>query len=131
MRVVLWQEWLSLAILMGAIATIGRVDIHWACAAVGIAFIARTLLLMRAIQQLDGIPMRSFLVPLIRPLIACILMAAVIFAARPHLLGLSPAVRLAVEIAVGAAVYLAGALLIFRAAAAEFMGMLRSAISRR
>jgi lipopolysaccharide exporter len=133
MRVVLWQEWLSLAILMGAIATLGRIDIHWACAAVGIAFVLRTLMLMWVVQRADGIPMRRFLVPLLRPLVACALMVAVILAVRPFLqdLALSPIVRLAIEIAIGAVVYLAGALLIFRDLAADLIGMVRSAISRR
>ncbi len=131
MRVVLYQEWLSLALLMGAIATLGRVDIHWACAAVGLAFVIRTLLLMWVIQRLDGIPMRRFLVPLIRPLVACVLMVAAVVAARPALGELAPAIRLAVEVGIGAAVYLAGARLIFRDAAAELIGMVRSAILRR
>lgn len=130
-RVVLWQEWLSLAILMAAIATLGQIDIHWACAAVGVAFVIRTLMLMWVVQRLDGIPMRRFLVPLVRPLIACLLMVGAIFAARPALGGLAPAARLGVEIGIGAAVYLAGARLIFREAAGELIGMVRSAVSRR
>jgi lipopolysaccharide exporter len=131
MRVVLWQEWLSLAILMAAIATIGQIDIHWTCAAVGVAFVLRTLMLMWVIRRLDGIPISRFLVPLIRPLIACVLMVAAILATRPTLADLRPVVRLCIEIAIGAAVYLAGARLIFRAAAAELIGMVRSAVFRR
>jgi PST family polysaccharide transporter len=130
-RVVLWQEWLSLAILMAAIATLGQLDIHWACAAVGVAFVIRTLMLMWVVQRLDGIPMRRFLVPLVRPLIACLLMVGAIFAVRPALADLAPAARLGVEIVIGAAVYLAGARLIFREAAGELVRMVRSAVSRR
>jgi hypothetical protein len=44
---------------------------------------------------------------------------------------LRPIIRLGVEIGIGAAVYLAGARLIFRAAAAELIGMVRSAVFRR
>lgn len=131
MRVVLWTEWLSLAILMAAIATIGRLGIHWTCGAVGVAFVARTLLLIWVVRRLDGIPMRRFLVPLIRPLVACLLMVAGILLARPGLGGLSPALRLLVEVGLGAAIYLAGARLIFREAAGEFVGLVRSAVSRR
>jgi PST family polysaccharide transporter len=130
-RIVLRQEWLSLAILMTAIATIGQVDVHWTCVAVGIAFVLRTLMLMWVVRQLDGIPVSSFLVPLIRPIIACLLMVAAILVARPALMDLRPIIRLCVEIAIGAAVYLAGARLIFRAAAAELIGMVRSAVFRR
>jgi PST family polysaccharide transporter len=130
-RIVLRQEWLSLAILMTAIATIGQVDVHWTCVAVGIAFVLRTLMLMWVVRQLDGIPVSSFLVPLIRPIIACLLMVAAILVARPALMDLRPIIRLGVEIGIGAAVYLAGARLIFRAAAAELIGMVRSAVFRR
>jgi len=131
MRVVMWQEWLSLGILMGSIATIGRLDIHWACGAVGVAFILRTLLLMWAAQRLDGIQMRRFLLPLLRPFLVCVAMVAIILAARPLLEDRPPAIRLVAEVALGAVVYLAGALLVFRDASAELLRMVRSAASRR
>lgn len=132
MRVVLYQEWLSLAILMAAVAAfgLGRVDLPWTCAAVGLAFVLRSLLLMWVIRRLDGIPLRSFLVPLLRPLLACALMVGAVLAARPALGALSPVARLGVEVGLGAAVYLAGARLIFRDAASELIAMVRSAISR-
>jgi PST family polysaccharide transporter len=85
---------------------------------------------MWAAARLDGIPMRSFLVPLIRPLVACLLMVAAIVLARPALGGVSPAVRLLVEVSIGGAVYLAGARLIFRAAD-EFLGLIRSSLRGR
>ena len=56
---------------------------------------------------------------------------AAIYIARPGLQGLAPAVQLVVEVALGTVVYLAGARLIFRAAASEFIGLLRSSIGRR
>ncbi|HWU89686.1 MAG TPA: oligosaccharide flippase family protein [Kofleriaceae bacterium] len=130
-RVIMVQEWLSLGILMVGIATIGRLGIHWTCGVVGVAFILRTLMLMWAAERLDGIPMRRFLVPLTRPLVACLAMVAAIEVARPALSGLSPLIRLLAEISIGGAVYLAGALLIFRAAAAEFLGLIRGSLSRR
>jgi lipopolysaccharide exporter len=132
-RVVLWQEWLNLVLLMGAIATVGQLqlEIRWTCGAVGVVFVLRTLLLMWTVHRLDGVPMRRFLAPLIRPLIACLLMVAVIELARPALLELRPISRLGVEIAIGAAVYLAGAFLIFRDAAADLIEMVRSALFRR
>ena len=131
MRIVLWQEWLALALLMGSIATIGRLGILWTCGAVGLTFVLRTLLLMWTIQRLDGIPMRRFLLPLARPLLACLAMVGAISLARPLLGDLAPAVRLLVEIAIGGAVYLASALLIFRSTASELIGMVRSSFLRR
>ena len=131
MRIVLWQEWLALALLMGSIATLGRLGILWTCGAVGLTFVFRTLLLMWTIQRLDGIPMRRFLAPLARPLLACLAMVGAIQLARPALADLAPILRLLLEIALGAAVYLAGALLIFRSATSELISMVRSSILRR
>lgn len=131
MRVVLWQEWLSLAVLMALIAVLGLLGIHWACAAVGIGFCLRTLMLMWLARKLDGIPLRSFLVPVFRPFLVCVAMVAIILALRPALGDLAPSVRLVVEVALGAAIYGAGALLVFRDAAGELLDMVRSAIFRR
>ena len=130
LRVILIQEWLSLGLLMAGIATIGRLGIHWTCGVVGVVFILRTLMLMWAAARMDGIPLRSFLVPLLRPLAGCLVMVAAILAARPALHGMTPAVQLLVEVSLGAVVYLAGSRLIFRAAADEFLGLIRSSLHR-
>jgi lipopolysaccharide exporter len=130
-RVVLYLEWAALAAIILSIATIGRLGIDWTCAAVGSVFVLRTLAALWTAQYLDKIPMRSFLVPLLRPLVACAAMVAAILAVRPALRGLSPAIRLVAEVVAGAAVYAAGALLIFRPAAREFFRLVRTALGRR
>jgi PST family polysaccharide transporter len=139
MRVVVWVEWLSLGTLLAAIAAFGALfagsprlghsAILWTCAVVGAVFTLRTLALLWLVKRLDGVPLRRFLVPLLRPFLACVAMVAAILAARPELDDLSPRLRLLVEVAIGAAVYLAGARLIFRDAARELIGLVRS--SRR
>ncbi|HMG23854.1 MAG TPA: oligosaccharide flippase family protein [Kofleriaceae bacterium] len=131
LRVVPALEWLSLAVMMAAIATVGRISILWACGAVGAAFVLRTLALLVAVKRVDGIPLRRFLVPLLRPLAACVAMVAAIQLVRPALDDLRPVVRLAIEVALGAAVYLAGAVVIFRDASVEFIGLIRSGMGRR
>ena len=125
--VVAWLEWLSLGALLGAIATIGRPSILWTCSVVGVVFTLRTLGFLWAVKRLDGIPLRRFLVPLIGPLVTCIAMVAAIVAVRPRLEDLHPIVELVLEIGLGAAIYLAGARLIFRATAREFFSLIRSA----
>ena len=130
MHVVAWLEWLSLGVLMAGIATIGQIGVLWACAMVGAVFTLRTLLLMWSVTLLDGVALRRFLVPLARPFLACVLMVLAIVGARPSLYGLTPAVRLFVEIGLGAAVYLAGALFVFREAARDFVMVIRSSLSR-
>jgi PST family polysaccharide transporter len=125
-RVVLIQEWVSLGILMAAIASLGQIDIRWTCVAVGLSFVLRTLILMWLVRRIDGIPLRRFL-PLVRPLIASSLMVLAIVALRPVLSDFAPMVRLAIEVTIGAVVYLVGALVIFRAQARELLHLVRSA----
>jgi PST family polysaccharide transporter len=140
-RAIIWLEWASFLTLMAAIAAFGAwmggdppADpdaILWTCGAVGAVFVLRTLASFWTVTWLDGVAMRRFLAPLVRPLIACAIMVAAILAVRPALSGHRPAVRLCLEIALGAAVYLAGARLIFRDATAEFIDLLRKSFLRR
>jgi O-antigen/teichoic acid export membrane protein len=127
-RVVAAVEWLSLGVLLAGIATVGRISILVTCGVVGAVFALRLLALMWIVQRLDGVPVRSFLAPLARPLVACAAMAATIRALRPTLVeaGLAPATQLGVEVAVGAVVYLAGAVVVFRPAAAELLTLART-----
>jgi PST family polysaccharide transporter len=140
-RVVVWLEWLSFGALMAAIAALGAAmagsprfgdtAILWTCGAVGAVFTLRTLAHLWVVRHLDGVLLRRFLVPLVRPLIACVAMVAVILAVRPALEDIAPRPRLLVEVGIGAAIYLAGARLIFRDAAVEFLGLIRSSMSSR
>lgn len=131
LRVVLILEWLSLAAIVVGISTIGRRGINWTCATVGAVFVLRSLAAMWVVHRQDGISMAAFLLPLIRPLAACVAMVAAILAVRPHLAGFRPSIQLAIEVSIGSAVYVAGALLIARSASQEFIGLIRSALSRR
>jgi PST family polysaccharide transporter len=130
-RVMLYLEWASLAAIVATIATVGRLGITWTCASVGAVFVLRTLAAMGIASRLDGIPMRRFLLPLLRPLVACVVMVAAILLVRPALGGLRAGVRLVVEVGVGALVYAAGAVVIFPAAARELVGLVRSALFHR
>lgn len=126
MRVVPAVEWASLIAMVAGIETIGRLGIDWTCGVVGVVFVLRTLALMWMADRLDGIPLRSFLLPLLRPAVVCVAMVVAIAAARPSLHGLSPLLQLVIEVALGAAVYLAGASLVFRADAVALLRMIRS-----
>lgn len=129
--VVLWLEWGGLAALVLSIATVGRLGVLWTCGAVAAVFVLQTVVFMWAVKLLDGTPVSSFLLPLARPVAACLAMVAGILVARPLLAGWAPGARLLMEASLGAVTYGAGALLIFRPAALEFLGLVRSALSRR
>ncbi len=126
--VVLWLEWASLIAVVAAISTLGRVGINWACVGVSVVFVLRTLAGMGMVRRQDGVPMSEFLLPMTRPLAASIAMAAGVSAARLALGGLTPPVRLLVEIALGATIYVGAALLVARSACDELLGAVRSAL---
>jgi PST family polysaccharide transporter len=112
--VVLWLEWLSLAGVIATISSVGRVGVNWACASVGVVFVLRTLAGLWMVRRQDGVPLAEFLLPMARPLAACLAMAAGVSAARPAIAGFAAPLRLLIEIALGAAIYIGGALLVAR-----------------
>ena len=129
-RTVLILEWLSLGAIVAGIATIGRISVDWACAAVGAVFVLRTLAGMWAVRRDDRVPMSRFMLPLLRPLLACGVMVAAIYAIRPALAGLAPSRQLIVEVMVGGVVYIASALAIAGSAAREFLSLIRSTLKK-
>lgn len=129
--VILWLEWASLIAVLASVATLGRISIYWACLCVGFVFVLRTLTAMWVVRRQDGVPLSEFLQPMTRPFAVCLVMAAGVTATRFALGGatqathatslpltsltpLTPTVRLIVEIAVGAAIYVVGVLLVAR-----------------
>ena len=70
-------------------------------------------------RRQDGVRMSAFLLPMTGPLAACFAMAAGVSAARLALVGLTPPIQLLVEIALGAVIYVGGALLIARSSCNE------------
>jgi O-antigen/teichoic acid export membrane protein len=127
--VVLWLEWASLAGVVAAISTLGRVGINWVCASVGVVFVLRTLAGMWMVRRQDGVPMSEFLLPMARPLAACVAMAAGVSAARLALVGLTPSIRLLVEITLGATIYIGGVLIVARSSCDELLRAIRSALA--
>jgi lipopolysaccharide exporter len=130
-RAAIWLEWSTLIALVTAISTVGRVRIEWTCTAVGTVFVLRTLAAMWMVRLYDGIPVSKFLIPLSKPLLACLAMVAAVLTARPAILGTSPMARLAIEIALGAIVYVGVVLIVARTASREALSVVRGAISRR
>ncbi|HJZ86471.1 MAG TPA: oligosaccharide flippase family protein [Polyangia bacterium] len=133
-RLVMWLECLQLALIMAALASIGRVGPLWACGAVGATFIVRALAGMWALRAAEGIPVRSLLTPLLAPLCACVPMVAAVLALPYGLrsLGITrPAAVLVTQVGVGALVYVGSALVIARAAARELIELARHALAAR
>jgi O-antigen/teichoic acid export membrane protein len=130
-RVAVWLEWLSLVALIAAISTVGRLGIHWTCTAVAGVFVLRTVAAMWAARRFDGVPLARFLIPMARPLVACLAMALAVVGTRPALLSLSPGTQLVLEVALGAITYFGVVLIVARSASREVLALVRSVVSRR
>jgi PST family polysaccharide transporter len=127
---VLWLEWASLMAVIVGLTTVGRLGIHWACGCVALVFVLRTLTAMWMVRRHDGVAMSAFLLPMSKPLAACILMSLGVSAMRPTLAGLRPVVQLLLEVAIGAAVYTGAILLLARSCCDELLRAVRSALGR-
>ena len=130
-RTVLWLEWLGLGMVVVSLSTIGRIDTTWMSISVGTAFVLRLLAALWTVRRLDGTPVSTFLRPLAGPAVTCAAMVSTIAIARHALLPLRPTTRLVLEVVIGAAVYLAGALVVFRPAAMDLLDLVRSSLAPR
>jgi PST family polysaccharide transporter len=132
-RVVMWLDWLGLALVMGCIATFGRLGPRWTCVAVGVAFTGKMLAYLFVLERAEGISMRRMLGPVIPPLVACGPMLAAVVGVRHGLrvLDVSPKLSLVAETAAGALVYVGAALVIARSASQELLRLVKNALQRR
>jgi PST family polysaccharide transporter len=127
-RVTMIIEWLTLGVLMAAIATLGRRSPLWACGAVGIVFTLRTILGFHVARAQTGLSAGVLLWRLMPPLIACLPMVVAVFAVRIGLerLGVTnPLIQLVVQVSAGALLFVAGALSIAREPSRELLGIIR------
>ncbi len=130
-RIVLYLEASSLAAVVVGIVLVGRMGTLWTCGWVGAAFVLRAVAAIWTLRRVEAISVSRLLRPLVGPLVTCVAMVVAIAFVRPALHGLPSGAQLLIEVAVGAGVYLGGALLIFRSAAAEFLALVRSALVSR
>src|SRR6185312_7374149 len=104
----------------------------WACVAVGLAFGLNALGYMWIIRRTEQISLRAQIAAVGPPLLACAPMVAIVVALERTLSGAAPpAVRLVVEVTVGALTFLPSAWLLAPGAARELVGLLRTALRRR
>ncbi len=123
----------KLSAILGSVALLSVLGPYWAATGVGIGFALHALASMWLIEQSDGVPMKKMLSGMAGPLAACVPMVGAVLAVR-HGLGLTdhhPFVGLAVEVTAGGATYVAAALVVARAASADFLGLLRKSFRAR
>jgi lipopolysaccharide exporter len=102
-----------------------------AAAGVGIAFGLHALASLWAVRLIDQVPASAILASMVGPLLACGAMVAAVLGVRQAYGELGPVPGLAIEIAVGAATYVAACFVVARRTTRDALALLRSAFGRR
>lgn len=127
----MYLELANLIVLLGGIWVLSPLGLVWSAAAVGLAYgtyaIAGVWLVSRS-----GPSVRRLALGFAQPLAACGVMVAAVLGLRWVLHGAVPsAAELAIEIAVGAVVYVAAALVVCRTSARDLMALARDLVRRQ
>ena len=129
----MWMEAMRVVVLFGGLILLGLVGPIAAAFAVGLAAFAHTVGLLQSIHG-DGEFLKNLLSRLRAPVLACILMAITVLAAR-WLVGPTDGLRegllLVAEIAIGAVTYVAAMFAFGRVASFEMLALTRDALRRR
>jgi lipopolysaccharide exporter len=127
-RPLVWVEWVTLAVMLLGIATLGRISPLWACGAVGIAYSLRALFGLYVAKVGSGIDMLGFLSQLVAPLVACAPMVAAVTGLRVLLTRLDvakPVAQLIFEIPTGIVVFIASAFVMAPQSARQLLSIVR------
>jgi lipopolysaccharide exporter len=121
-----------IVLLLGSMLILSSFGAVWAAVGVGIAFFLNAVHVVRELKP-EGIRLRSVAGALVGPMLACLLMAAAVFGVRQLLepAGLHPALRLTIEVLVGAVTYVASAFVVARPIAQDFVTLATSIVQRR
>jgi len=132
-RTIMLLDLLKLVLLFAGIVALSPLGPVWTAASVGIAFGGQSLIKIGLVVYTDALPLRPLASAVLRPLAACIVMAAAVLGASKGLVALgiaSPGIRLALEISVGAVAYVVAALVVAGPIARDFLQLLRRALAR-
>jgi len=132
-RAIMALQLLKLVLLFGGIVTFSPLGPVWTAGAVGLAFGVQSMVAIGWVILTDRVPAGPIVGAVVRPLVACAVMAAAVLGARHGLamLGVESArARLLVEIVVGAVAYAGAPLGVARPSARDLLQVLRRALSR-
>ena len=126
-------EIFTFILLMALMFTLGRLGPLWACAAVGLAFMARLPLTAFILHKVERIPAGQLLIPLVPPFLCAVPLATAVIGTRLGILALgnhSHVLGLIAEIAAGGAAYVAAVLLFCRRLARDLLSLLHGGFKR-
>jgi PST family polysaccharide transporter len=133
-RVIMVLEVVKLVVLLGTMYVLARAaGPVAACGAAGVAFALHALASLWAVHRIDQVRFGAVVVGCLRPLLACLPMVAGVLVVRRLLPrpDVVPAVRMMVELAVGALAYVASAFAVAGDAARELLRLVADVVRRR
>jgi lipopolysaccharide exporter len=133
-RTLMVLSFLKVGSMVLLVVTMGRMGPLWVCLAVGLASVITGGAALLAVQLAHGVSARDFLHGVLRPVLAAIPMFAAVAAVRLSMARLGQDrnwLSLALEVLVGAAVYVAAALLVARPTVVDSFQLTRSAMRQR
>jgi len=138
LRAVMMIEWATVAFIIGALFTIGKVSPLWACAAIGIAFSGRLVLALEVLRRQEQVPIAPIIARQIGPVVACVPLVAATWAVHRGFVamghggdrGARAVIELAAQVAAGGAAYVATAFVVMRSMAMELVGLARTLLKR-
>jgi PST family polysaccharide transporter len=133
-RIVMLSSLVRAITVLSLVAVCGHLGgPSWACAGAGLGFLMTSVATIAAAGRVTPLPIAGYLRAVMRPLLPCVPMyLAVIAVARGLAAAGAPLVAsLAVQIAVGAIVYIVAAFALVRPAVDELLRVAREAIRRR
>jgi PST family polysaccharide transporter len=105
----------------------------WACVGAGLGFMLDCVVMIGLAGRVTALPAGAYLRGALRPLLPCVPMFLAVLGVQRALAtaGAPPIASLVVQIAVGAAVYIAGAFVLVRPLVDELLRLAREALGRR
>jgi PST family polysaccharide transporter len=114
--------------LLGGVAILGKLGGPiWACVGVGIGFTVYTVSLVFLTALVTPLPVGRYFIACLRPLVACGPMFFAVFAVRRFFtpMHIPAGIQLALEVLVGAVVYIVGTFVFARTNVQELIGLVR------
>ncbi|MEZ4445209.1 MAG: oligosaccharide flippase family protein [Polyangiaceae bacterium] len=123
-------ETVKAILVLSLIYVLGHWGILWACTAIGVAFGFQAIASHYSVHRVDHLSMWALTKPYLPPLLACVPMVGGVLGVRV-LIGRATWWSLLVELAAGAAVYVASAFIVAGPQARDLLHLLRGAVRRR
>lgn len=139
LRAVTLIEWATVAFILAALFTLGRISPLWACASIGIAFTARLALSLEVLRRAEQVPVWPLLARQMGPLAATLPMVLAAWGVhrgfvalgRAEARGVHAIPELVAQVAAGGAAYVAAVFVTARSMSLELVTLARNLISGR